>query len=169
MDFRARIPVSVVAGAGSRLLLLRLSTTILALVTATVWAWVLPDDVSADDAFQGGNCWQGGTLQCAAGYSQGNYYYYRVNTAWSGTTYETEGAASLTAAKSSWSNSPGPQWFVSWQSSSTPYMPVYTWMYPTYQSGNSSINNTLSAGAVAVTVNWKWNGSNYEICFTNAC
>lgn len=143
---------------------------VLTAAAGLVWAGALPSDVSADDAFDAGDCWQTGVpLQCAAGYSQGNYYYYRVNTAWSGTAYESEGSASLAAAKTSWSNSPGPQWFVDSSNSSAPYMSVYTWTYPTYQTADSIFNTALANGAVAVTVNWKWNGSSYQICYSYAC
>jgi hypothetical protein len=150
-------------------LTMKVVVSLLVAANAFVWSLGMPADSRADHAFQGGNCWQTGVArQCAAGYVQDNAYFYRVHTAWSGTIYASEGTAALDAARTSWSNVSGPQRFVTSSSSSTPYMNVYTWMYPTYTSGDYYIDYFL-ASSVAVTSNWEWNGAQYSMCYSNAC
>ena len=66
---------------------------------------------------------------------------------------------------SSWTQSAGPQIFVS-SNPSSPYMNVFTFPWPTYSAPNSIYNDALNNGNIAVTANYSASGS---WCYTSAC
>jgi len=156
--------------------MVRPSGLILALV---LLAPLLTGRAKADDGFKQtgvqGDCWIAGTpMQCASGWWIGSYFYYRVTTYWGGGSLQSRAAPGLSSASSVWTNAAGPQLFVGYGDTRTPYMNVYALEYPTYQPSDAAFKKALQDGAVAVAKNWKYVNGSYQQCYNpvngdNAC
>jgi len=107
---------------------------------------------------------------CQSGYVNGSYFFYRVSQYWaSPSQIQSRALTALTYAMDSWSNSPGPQYFVGSSNTSTPYTSLFVEEYPYFAPADQPDKDALNAPSAAVTVNHSWNGSTYAYCYDSPC
>jgi hypothetical protein len=143
-------------------ILLRLM--VLALVAANIFVLssILSEGAAASHSFNNGDCWRAGTpTLCQAGYLTGQLYYWNVTTYWKpGSAIRSLAEPGFNNGRSVWTAATGPQYFYP---SGTPRGTLYMVEWPYL---NPACHPQCTQGSWgALTLNWKWNGSSYSMCY----